>query len=521
MTVASLEAGTTGRRGRWLNLARARPSSFAATLAGIGVLAFVVRLIPIITGGGLGSYGRYDDGVYYTASDALTFGRVPYRDFVLLHPPGLPLVLVPFALLGRLTSDPVGMAAGRLAFMAVGAVNAVLVAALASRWGKGAGISAGLLYACWLPAVYSEQSTLLEPLGGTALLVALLLLLKRAGPTSARVQALAGVALGLACTLKIWYAAPLAAVLLWQLAARKPRIALWVAVGSGVAMTVVLLPFLLIARSAMFDMVVRDQLRRPSTVAPRAMRLYSIFGITRFFRGHGDLLLVMAWVVGVLLAAAAVVCLRNHDARVIVWLGLVNLAVLVISPSYFPHYAALTAAPFAIVFGIGVRALAMSLRPRTALSMAVFGLATLVAVLSGQQIVRAPQGTKFPGALFANAAPRGCVAADDPQALIQMNRLSRDLHEGCRVAVDVTGSTYAMFYATGPNGAEIPRADNTAFQQYLIRYLTSARSFVVLRRKGDGLSLRDARQLRRHPVLAESGRLDLRQGRLRQAQPNL
>jgi alpha-1,2-mannosyltransferase len=510
--MVSLETGATRPRGLSLRLTRQRPSSFAAVLAGIGVLAFLVRLIPVITGGGLGSYGRYDDGVYYTASDALTFGRVPYRDFTFLHPPGLPLVLVPFALLGRLTSDPVGMAAGRLAFMGVGAVNAVLVAVLASRWGKGAGIAAGVLYACWLPAVYSEQSTLLEPLGGTALLVALLLLLKRTGPTSTRVQILAGVALGLGCTIKIWYAAPLAAVLLWQLVARKPRIALWVAAGSALAMTVVLLPFLVIARSAMFDMVVRDQLRRPPGTSPRAVRMYSIFGISTFFRGHGDVQLVMVWVIGVLVAAAAAVCARDHDARVIVWLGVVNLAVLLISPSYFPHYAALTAAPLAIVFGIGVGALATTLQARDALSVAVFGLAVVVAVLSAQHIVRAPQGKKFPGAVFANAAPHGCVAADDPQALIEMNRLSRDLHEGCVVPVDITGITYAKLYVTGPSGAEIRRVDNTAFQQYLIRYLTSARSYVVLRLKGDGFTRSDLRQLRSHAAIVKSRHLVLRQG---------
>jgi alpha-1,2-mannosyltransferase len=509
--MASLQGGATRPRRLSLRLTRQRPSSFAAVLAGIGGLAFLVRLIPVLTGGGLGSYGRYDDGVYYTASDALTFGRVPYRDFTFLHPPGLPLVLVPFALLGRLTSDPVGMAAGRLAFMGVGAVNAVLVAVLASRWGKGAGIAAGVLYACWLPAVYSEQSTLLEPLGGTALLVALLLLLKRTGPTSTLVQILAGVALGLGCTMKIWYAAPLAAVLIWQLVARKPRIALWVAAGSALAMTVVLLPFLIIARSAMFDMVVRDQLRRPPGTSPRAVRLYSILGINTFLRGHGDARLAMVWVIGLMLAAAAAVCLRDRDARVIVWLGLVNLAVLLISPSYFAHYAALTAAPLAIVFGIGVGTLAASLRSGTGLSVAVFGLAIVLAVLSGQHIVRAPQGRKFPGAVFANAAPRGCVAADDPQALIQMNRLSRDLRDGCAVLVDVTGLTYAGFYVTGPSGAEIPRVDDTAFQQYLIRYLTSARSFVEMH-PADALTQQELRQLRHHPAIVKSRHLVLRLG---------
>ena len=51
-------------------------------------------------------YG-YDAGVYYSAADALIHGRTPYRDFLLLHPPGLMLTLTPFAAIGRLSARPV------------------------------------------------------------------------------------------------------------------------------------------------------------------------------------------------------------------------------------------------------------------------------------------------------------------------------------------------------------------------------------------------------------------------------
>ena len=146
--------------------------------------AFLIRLVPVLTGGGLAFYGRYDDSVYYTAADALTFGRLPYKDFTLLHPPLLMLVLTPFALIGRMTTDATGLALARLVFMGIGATNTVLVAVIARRWGRYAAVVAGLMYAGWLPAVYGEQSTMLEPLGTTALCVALLLLLRRDGMPS-------------------------------------------------------------------------------------------------------------------------------------------------------------------------------------------------------------------------------------------------------------------------------------------------------------------------------------------------
>src|SRR6185312_7300053 len=79
----------------------------------IAVVAFLARLLPTLRGGGLLGMGVYDDGVHFTAAAALLAGRTPYADFVLLHPPGIVVALTPFALLGRLTSDPTGFAVAR------------------------------------------------------------------------------------------------------------------------------------------------------------------------------------------------------------------------------------------------------------------------------------------------------------------------------------------------------------------------------------------------------------------------
>ena len=69
------------------------------------VLAFAARLWPVLHGGGLFGLAGYDDGVYESAADAVVSGRLPYRDFLLLHPPGLIYLLAPFALLGRVIGD--------------------------------------------------------------------------------------------------------------------------------------------------------------------------------------------------------------------------------------------------------------------------------------------------------------------------------------------------------------------------------------------------------------------------------
>jgi alpha-1,2-mannosyltransferase len=485
-----------------------RPGSQRLFLAGVAVAAFLVRLLPVLAGGGLGFYGRYDDGVYYTAADALTFGRVPYRDFVLLHPPGILLVLTPFAALGRLTSDPIGMATGRLAFMAVGALNAVLVTVLARRWGRGAAVMAGLMYACWLPAVYGEETTLLEPVGGTALLIALLLLVKTKRPPSARAEVLAGAVLGLACAFKIWYVAPWAVVILWQFLAGRPRAAGRVLVSGVLALLVVLLPFFVLARARMFDMVVRDQLLRPQATAPRLDRLSSIFGIKGVLVAHPDPLIATV-IVAVLLAVGAWVCATDPSARILVALLAGNLLVLSASPSYFGHYAALTAAPATLVVAVVAAKLAAAARHRL-WAKALYATLLAVLVASGVSVATTAEGHRFPGRQFARAAPAGCVASDDPQALIQMNRLSRDFRSGCRVAVDVTGITYDTLHRVGRNGQPLRRGDNLAFQQYLEHYLLSGTSFVVARRRGDAMPLDVSHRLAQQPRLARADHLALR-----------
>jgi hypothetical protein len=97
----------------------------SVSIFALGALARIGSMA-LSTGGLRGNYG-YDPAVYFTAADAFLHGRMPYQDFVLLHPPGVMLVLTPFAALGNATSDMTGFVAGNVAFSLVGAANGVLV----------------------------------------------------------------------------------------------------------------------------------------------------------------------------------------------------------------------------------------------------------------------------------------------------------------------------------------------------------------------------------------------------------
>ena len=64
-------------------------------LVGVRVLALASRLLPVVRGGGLSSVLGYDDAVHHAAAVGLAHGRLPYRDFLLLHPPGVLVALAP------------------------------------------------------------------------------------------------------------------------------------------------------------------------------------------------------------------------------------------------------------------------------------------------------------------------------------------------------------------------------------------------------------------------------------------
>ena len=62
----------------------------------------------------------YDDGVYMGSALSLVQGRIVYRDFLMLNPPGIVYVLMPFAALSSITSDGNAFAPARVGMMLAG-----------------------------------------------------------------------------------------------------------------------------------------------------------------------------------------------------------------------------------------------------------------------------------------------------------------------------------------------------------------------------------------------------------------
>jgi hypothetical protein len=421
----------------------------------VAMAALAVRLWIAWRGGGIGGTDGYDDGVYYAASGSFLWGRLPYRDFVLLHPPGIMLALTPFALLGRIAGDHVGFEAARVAWMLVGALNATLVFRVCRRGGLAAATAGGLFYAVWTPAALTETTSRLEPLVTLGLLVALTLLSRAEGPQSRRVLLWVGAALAVSAGVKIWAVAPVVLVLLWIWHRAGWRAAAWATLGGLAAGVLVDGPFLVAAPTQMLRMVVLDQLRRGRTPIDVAARLAHVLvpGTTVPAQwSPGPATLVVG---GLALALVCVACLGSGPGRFALSLLGVQVLVLLLSPSFFGYYNAYAAPGLALVVAQVVRwmvaLLGHRMSSRAPGSLSTRAGTTLVLVLGIMLAVsrslgvdsHVVSGALFPAATLERAASAArCVTSDSPDALILTDLFTRDLRRGCQVPVDLSGLSY-------------------------------------------------------------------------------
>ncbi len=438
------------------------------------------------------------------AADAVVAGRVPYRDFVLLHPPGLIYLLTPLAALGHVIGDANGWAVARVAMMMVGALSAVLVYLICRRFGPVAAIGGGLLYAVWVPAINGETSTFLECIPNALLLLALLLLGSERLAGTRVWLLLAGASLGLGTAIKIWGVAPLVVVVIWQLLAVGWRRAATVFAGAAATAAAVCVGPFALAPGRMFTLVVGDQLQRSGVHTSLLDRAIDFTPIHRLLphAGVGVELLAVAVLAGLGLLAAAV-AVQDRRARVFVALLLVQGGVLCASPPYFTHYGAFLAPPLALTAAVAAQrvsdelaAQALRWRPAGIAAMGILVVVLAVPVLTHAYFT--PFDTHRVEALVAN---RHCVAADSPGALVLAGVLTRDIDRGCPTRIDVSGVTYNVDRVVGPNGRSVPRSRNPLWQRDLMTYLLSGQAAITTRSAIDGLTRADLAVLARRGIL--------------------
>ena len=498
------EAPSTAKR--WA--ARRAASAESLTYSAVFLVAFALRVLVPFTGVGLVGNYSYDSGVYYAAGAALVRGRVPYRDFILLHPPGVALATAPAAWIGRVTNDHVGYAFVSLEFIAFGAASAVLVVVAARRLGapRWAATTGGLFYAGWFLSVRAEYVSRLEPLGNLLLLCGLVAYTGVGWPRSARSALACGAALGAAASVKVWYAVPLAVVVCFLVARHRTRDAGAAIAGAIGAVAAICGAFFALAPTAMWRMVVSEQIGRQQANALRALLVLN--GLPKGVTWQAAYLLDAVLVVlGVLLALAA---WRTPAARLPAVLLVACGGVLVAAPSFFAYYTDYLTPAAALCIATGAASVACKRGrsgrvPLVAGTLAIALLLIVPAKALWYQ-TRATSASRSPGQLASAVSNAECVMSDSPMALIQLNVLDRTLADGCPDWVDVTGRTYAPDMSLrGRGGSRVARAANTKWQRAVRDYLLSGNAVVVLRPRDAGISPSTLGDIAAGGVLATDG----------------
>ena len=135
----------------------------ALVIAAATLLALGLRLYQLSRPGFLLSVTEYDDGPYFGSALRLVNGSLPYRDFLIVQPPGITLLMVPAALLSKVAGTAWAMAAGRILTAFAGAAAVTLAGLLVRHRGIFA-----VVVVCGISAVYPDNvqaahTVLVEP----------------------------------------------------------------------------------------------------------------------------------------------------------------------------------------------------------------------------------------------------------------------------------------------------------------------------------------------------------------------
>jgi alpha-1,2-mannosyltransferase len=418
------------------------------------VAAAFLRFYQLSRPGYLFGVTEYDDGVQFGDALRLVSGVIPYRDFTVVQPPGSFLVMAPVALLAKVTGSVWGLAIARLLTAAADTACVALLGLLVRHRGPvAAGIACGI-YAVYPDALIASQTFMLEPWLNLFCLLGALAVFDGDRLTRGRGRLIwGGAAFGLAVTVKIWAAVPLAVAGLLLLVRWPRRFGLLVAgVVAGLAIPV--LPFLILAPGGLIHDVIVSQLDRADVKhLPPLPRLSDMAGLSLFphLSVHAAGLIVLAAGFVVALGYLAACWAGGRLPADLDWYALIGL-VLVVGMLLFPygywsHYGAMAGPFIALVLALPAGLLRPAehraqIVPLLAISAAA---AVLIAGVGMRQLSIETQ-LRTSTAYVATAdrmIPSGtCVVSDYPSLLISADRF--DTVAGCPAMVDSYGTLLAM-----------------------------------------------------------------------------
>jgi hypothetical protein len=449
-----------GRRGfRW--------TPAAIVIAVAAIVATGLRAYQLSRPGFLLGATEYDDGPYFGSAVRLISGVLPYKSFVVVQPPGITLLMVPAAAVGKISgSAAAGMAIGRI-LTAAASVAAVVLAGL---WVRHRGMLA-VLVTCGVLAVYPDavgaaHTVLVEPWLVLFTLAGLITVFDRDQVTPrARRLGWGGVLLGVAGLVEGWAIVPvlvLLAVIAATTGAQRWRRAGWVAGGVAAGFIIPVAPFLAASPHGVYRSLITAQIgRRAHAVRVGAVdRLRDMAGLTDFQLPSTGAVVFISVVIAVAIVGftvAAWILARKPPPPLDAFAVVATAAVIGMLwwPNQFHYHFSAFLAPFlAAAIGLSAARWAGALaaaRPAAApwlrwgTSGLAAGLLIWFSVLHfGTESRLGPYISPAEISSVTRTIPRGaCVVSDEASYLLMANRFSSDV-PGCSQMIDGLGTDLAL-----------------------------------------------------------------------------
>jgi alpha-1,2-mannosyltransferase len=416
---------------------------------------------------------EYDDGVWFGSAVRMANGALPYRDFVLDQPPGVPLLVLPFAFLSRLTGTREALGIARLITPLAQAVTVVAAGWLVRHRGRIAvAVSAGVT-AIYPWALIDQRTVMLEPYCAMWCLLGLnKAFVGDELAKNPRRLAAAGFAFGLAASCKLFAVLPLAVLTLaFILSSDRFRRLLALFAGAAAAAILVCGPFFVLAPAQFIRQVITTQLVRSTTAEPSIWdRLFSLIGLFEptHVAGYPDdshradvlivalfaILVLAGWVLHATHArwgAGDGGKHRTGRSGLVTHLDLVSIGIVVLTaaalmepPAYYSHYSAFFAPFLAVSLGLTASNLAGSMR--SVISIIIVTVLLLAGSVHAVRIIDAVGAGSGPfnaASLDSLIPPGSCVVSDNAPILILANRFT-SARPDCPLMVDAFGTTLSV-----------------------------------------------------------------------------
>ena len=463
-------AAQRGRRPAWLT-----PVNVVIIVT---VVAFALRLHrQYARAGFLFGVTEYDDGPYFGSAVRLVHGSMPYRQFVLVQPPGITLLMSPAALLSYWTGTAWGLAIGRILTLLAGTAGVALAGLLVRHRGLLA-----VLVACGITAVYADavgaaHTVLVEPWLVLFCLAGALAVFDRDKiTTSTKRLAWGGVLFGFAGVVEAWAIVPvivLAALCLPHL----KRAAIY-AGGVAAGFLVPVLPFVIAAPRGFYHSLITAQIgyRAHAVRVTFLSRLRDLTGFPYAMDWPKTTLLLaaLALVVCVIVAQAGAMAITHRPPPALDWFAMASTALIVAMflwpPQFHYHFAQFLAPFLALSLALSVSRLLYGAEPgedlavswpRTSgpraarrlgmgiVSVTAVALAAAAVLQFRSDAVYTPVMGPVPAAVGRLIPPGACVLTDQVSVTLLANRFESS-DPRCPQMVDSLGTTLALSHGLKP-----------------------------------------------------------------------